>query len=121
MTDCTDKRLDYVRYGIPEYWRFDPSVGDHYEVALAADRLVDGMYEPLEVEQLGEGVWRGYSETLRLHVCLGARETAVLRLHDRELSAQPLGGGRSCRAKLDVTLSPGRTVPRPGPQAQVAA
>ena len=69
VTDHTDRRLDYARYAIPEYWRFDPSGGDYYDVALAGDRLVDGVYEPMEVEQLGEGVWRGYSETLGLHVC----------------------------------------------------
>ena len=69
VTDYTDKRLDYARYGIPEYWRFDPSGGDYYDVALAGDRLVDGVYEPIEVEQLGEGVWRGYSEMLGLHIC----------------------------------------------------
>ena len=69
VTDYTDKRLDYARYGIPEYWRFDPSGGDHYDVALAGDRLVDGVYEPMEVERLDDGVWRGYSETLGLHVC----------------------------------------------------
>ena len=41
-------------------WRFDPSAGDY---------LVDGVYKPLEVERLSESVWRGYSETLGLHVC----------------------------------------------------
>ena len=69
VNDHTDRRLDYARYGIPEYWRFDPSGGDYYDVALAGDCLVEGVYEPLEVEQLGEGVWRGYSETMGLHVC----------------------------------------------------
>ena len=67
--DYTDKRLDYQRYGIPEYWQFDSSGGDHYDAALAGDRLIDGMYEPVEVEQLDEGVWRGYSEILGLHLC----------------------------------------------------
>ena len=79
VTDYTYKRLDYARYGIPEYWRFDPSGGDHYDVALAGDRLVDGVYEPLEVEQLGEGTWRGYSEMLGLHICW---EHGKLRLFD---------------------------------------
>ena len=69
VNDYTPKRLDYARYRIPEYLRFDPSGGDYYDVALAGDRLVDGVYEPLEVEQLGEGVWRGYSEMLGLHIC----------------------------------------------------
>ena len=79
VTDYTYKRLDYARYGIPEYWRFDPSGGDYYDVALAGDRLVDGVYEPLEVEQLGEGTWRGYSEMLGLHICW---EHGKLRLFD---------------------------------------
>ena len=69
VRDYTDKRLDYARYGILEYWRFDPSGGDFYDVALAGDRLLDGEYEPIEVEQLGEGNWRGYSEVLGLHIC----------------------------------------------------
>ena len=69
VNDYTDMCLDYAHYGIPEYWRFDPSGGEHYGVALAGDRLVDGEYEPIEVEQLIEGVWCGYSEVLGLHVC----------------------------------------------------
>ena len=72
VNDYTDRRLDYQRYEIPEYWRFDPSGGEHYDVSLAGDRLVDGVYEPVEVEQLGEGVWRGYSETLGASRVLGA-------------------------------------------------
>ena len=69
VTDYTDKHLDCARYAIPECWGLDPSGGDHYDDALAGDGLVDGVYEPLEVERLDEGVWRGYSETLGLHVC----------------------------------------------------
>ena len=48
--------------------RFDPS-GDDYDVAVAGDRLVDGVYEPMEVEQVCEDVWHGYSEPRGLHVC----------------------------------------------------
>ena len=97
VTDYTDKRLDYARYGIPEYWRFDPSGGDYYDVALAGDRLVDGVYEPIEVEQLGEGDLARLQRDAGTSHLLGARETAVLRLHDRELSAQSPGGVCSCR------------------------
>ena len=32
--DYTDKRRDYARYGIREYWRLDPSGGELYGVAL---------------------------------------------------------------------------------------
>ena len=45
--DYTDKRLDYERFGIAEYWRFDLSGGEYHDAALAGDRLVDGVYEPM--------------------------------------------------------------------------
>ena len=78
--DYTAKRLIYERYGIAEYWRFDPSGGEIYDAALAGDRLMDdGSYLPVEVERLGEGIWQGYSEALDLRVCW---EHGLLRFHD---------------------------------------
>ena len=35
---------DYGRFGVGEYWRFDPSGGEYHDAALAGDRLVDGRY-----------------------------------------------------------------------------
>ena len=67
--DYTDKRRDYERFGIGEYWRFDPSGGEYHDAALAGDLLVDGVYEPIEIEDLGEGRLRGYSDALGLYVC----------------------------------------------------
>ena len=67
--DYTAKRRDYEAYGIPEYWRFDPSGGEYHDVALAGDRLVDGAYQPIEIEWLDENRCRGYSEFLGLDVC----------------------------------------------------
>ena len=67
--DYTDKRRDYERFGVVEYWRFDPSGGEYHDAALAGDRLVDGVYEPIEIEVLGDGHLRGYSEALGLYVC----------------------------------------------------
>ena len=67
--DYTAKRRDYEAYGIPEYWRFDPSGGEYHDVALAGDRLVDGVYQPIEIEWLDENRCRGYSEFLGLYVC----------------------------------------------------
>ena len=66
--DYTDKRRDYERFGVVEYWRFDPSGGEYHDAALAGDRLVDGVYEPIEIEVLGEDRLRGYSEVLGLYV-----------------------------------------------------
>ena len=77
--DYTDKRADYERFGVGEYWRFDPSDGEYHDVALAGDRLVDGVYEAIEIEELGEGRRRGYSDALGLFVCW---EHGMLRFFD---------------------------------------
>ena len=88
-TDYTAKRRDYEAYGIPEYWRFDPSGGEYHDVALAGDRLVDGVYQPIEIEWLDENRCRGYSEFLGLYVLLGVRRTALVRPEDSELPPHP--------------------------------
>ena len=67
--DYTVKREGYARFGVPEYWRFDPSGGEHHGVALAGDRLVDGKYEPMEIHEQPDGLLWGYSPVLDLHVC----------------------------------------------------
>jgi len=70
--DYTEKRVDYERYGIPEYWRFDATGGDYHDAALAGDMLVDGRYEPIDIERDGDSYYWGYSETLGLYVCWDA-------------------------------------------------
>ena len=50
VVDYTEKRHDYERYGVGEYWRFDPTGGDYHDDSLAGDRLVDGRYEPIAIE-----------------------------------------------------------------------
>lgn len=77
--DYTDKRADYERFGIGEYWRFDPSGGEYHDTALAGDRLVDGVFEPIAIENLGARRLRGYSDVLGLYVC---REDGRLRFFD---------------------------------------
>ena len=77
--DYTDKREVYERFGVGEYWRFDPSGGEYHDAALAGDLLVDGSYVPIEIEALGEGRLRGYSEALGLYVCW---EDGMLRFFD---------------------------------------
>ena len=77
--DYTDKRVDYERFGVVEYWRFDPSGGEYHDAALAGDRLAEGVYQPIDIKVLGEGRLRGYSEALGLYVCW---EEGMLRFFD---------------------------------------
>ena len=63
--DVGFKRDGYAALGIPEYWRFDET-GEHHGARLAGDRLVNGRYEPIAVEQLDDAVWQGHSDVLNL-------------------------------------------------------
>ena len=65
--DTGDKRGDYAALGIPEYWRFDET-GEHHDVKLAGDRLVEGRYEPVPIEELTDGSLQGYSVALNLNL-----------------------------------------------------
>ena len=47
--DYTVKRKGYARYGVREYWRFDPSGGDYHDAHLGGDTLVDGEYQSIEI------------------------------------------------------------------------
>ena len=79
VIDYTEKRSDYERYRIAEYWRFDDTGGRYHDVALAGDRLVGSRYERIEIEWLDEARCRGYSESLGLYVCW---EDGDLRFYD---------------------------------------
>ena len=79
IADYTDKRDIYARYGVTEYWRYDPTGGEYHDAALAADLLVDGKYQPIEIEWLDENRCRGYSEALSLYLCW---EEGALRFYD---------------------------------------
>ncbi len=67
--DTGRKRRIYAEIGVPEYWRFDPSGGDHHGAALAGDRLVNGAYEPIALTSEPDGILKGYSEVLELYFC----------------------------------------------------
>ncbi len=65
--DATVKREAYAALGILEYWRFDPT-GEYNGEYLAGDRLVDGHYQPIAIEQLGAELRQGYSHVLDVHL-----------------------------------------------------
>ena len=104
--DYTEKRIDYERYGIPEYWRFDATGGDYHDVALAGDALVNGRYEPIDIEWEGAGFCWGYSEELGLYVCWDAgklrwydpRTGSYLRTFDDEADRADRAEERADRA-----------------------
>ena len=51
--------------GIPEYWRFDET-GRHHRTRLAGDRLEDGRYVPIDINEAAEEMLQGYSAALNL-------------------------------------------------------
>ena len=67
--DVTGKRVDYANFGIPEYWRFDPTGGSRYDAPLAGDLLVEGAYEPLEIVEVEPQHLHGHSDILGLDPC----------------------------------------------------
>ena len=82
--DARDKPARYAALGISEYWRvhwrFDDT-GEFHGTRLAGDRLVDGRYEPVAIEEVEDGVLQGYTTVLGLFV---RWEHGELRWHDPE-------------------------------------
>ncbi len=69
VEDYTGKRDDYAAFGIPEYWRFDPSGGRYHSEPLAGDRLSGDAYHPVEIMEMGQGHLHGHSDVLNLDLC----------------------------------------------------
>ena len=80
--DIGEKREFYERLGIPEYWRFDKT-GRYHRTRLAADQLVQGRYEPIEIEEVEGGVLQGRSAILNLNWRWGERPTGLPRSSHR--------------------------------------
>ena len=64
--DIGEKRQFYEALQIPEYWRFD-ATGEFHGTRLAGDRLVQGRYEPIAIEEVGDEVLQGHSTVLNLN------------------------------------------------------
>lgn len=67
--DVRVKNGIYARIGVPEYWRFDSTGGVYYGQPLAGDRLVNGVYQPIELTREPDGILKGYSRVLDLYLC----------------------------------------------------
>ena len=77
VVDYTLKREAYARYGVREYWRFDPSGGRYHDAPLAGDKLVRHRYQPIRVEWLDDERARGYSEVLGWYLCWEYEELSL--------------------------------------------
>ncbi len=77
--DYTVKRTAYAGYGVGEYWRFDHTGGRFHDAALAGDRLVNGAYEPIRINEEPDGVRWGHSPVLGLDLCW---ESGTMRFYD---------------------------------------
>ena len=67
--DTVVKPRLYATIGISEYWRFDPSGGDHHGEPMSGWVLRDGAYHPVELTTEPDGILKGYSELMRLYLC----------------------------------------------------
>ena len=113
VVDYTEKRDEYASYGIPEYWRFDPSGGLYHNAALAGDRLVGGGYERIEIETLDGMNCRGHSAVLGLWLCwedhrlrwFDPKAKAYLRTHDEEYERAELEAYERQQAELRAVLA----------------
>ena len=116
--DYTDKREEYAGYGIPEYWRFDPSGGNYHDAALAGDRLADGEYKRIEIEPLDGVNCRGYSAVLGLWLYwedhqlrwLDPETGRYLRTHDEEYDRAELEAFARRQAELRVIHAETRAI-----------
>ena len=78
--DATDKRDIYRNMGVLEYWRFDPESGRYFPEILIGECLVNGEYVRMEVRRDADGTLRGYSDFLKLDICV--RPDGQIHLYD---------------------------------------
>ena len=67
--DVAGKRRLYAQIGIPEYWRFDPTGGEHYGQPLSGEILFEGEYRTVELPTEPDGALKGFSPALGLYLC----------------------------------------------------
>ena len=67
--DVSRKPAIYAAIGIPEYWRFDPTGGEHHGAPLAGGLLDNGVYRPVPLTTEPDGILKGYSPVLEISLC----------------------------------------------------
>ena len=106
--DMRDKPAIYAAIGVSEYWRLDPTGGAYYGYSLAGDRLVNGVYQPIELTTEPDGIVKGYSRVLRISVCT---TNGRLRFYNPETGlyltgyAEERAGRRSAESEREAAVS----------------
>ena len=77
--DLGPKRELYARLGALEYWRYDPTGGEHYGEPLVGEYLVEGEYQRFEMMEDPDGLPRVHSPLLNLDL---RWEEGRLRFYD---------------------------------------
>ena len=77
--DLGPKRELYARLGALEYWRYDPTGGEHYGEPLVGEHLVEREYRRFEMMDDLNGLPRAHSPLLNLDLCW---EEGRLRFYD---------------------------------------
>ena len=67
--DTVVKHRLYATIGISEYWRFDPSGGEHHGEPMSGWVLQDGAYHPVQLTTEPDGILKRYSELMQLYLC----------------------------------------------------
>ena len=97
--DVSGKRDDYAGFGIPEYWRFDETPnGVWHGARLAGDRLVNGVYQPIPIQQISDEILQGYSQVLNLIL---RWENGELRWHNPQ-TGQHIATFADVQARADL-------------------
>ena len=96
--DYTNKRRDYANFGIPEYWRFDPTGGQRYDAPLAGDRLVNGTYQSIEIVEVEPEHLHGRSAMLNLELCW---DHGLLRWYDPATGQHLMTYAEERQARID--------------------
>jgi len=101
--DYDTRRNGYAKYGVREFWYLDHHAWystQPHDVILTGDKLVNGEYIPIPLQQTPERVIWGHSEVLGLDVCW---DRGMTRLRDPS-TGEYLPGNREMKGKRDTEM-----------------
>ena len=123
--DLGAKRELYAHLGALEYWRYDPTGGEHYGEPLVGEYLVEGEYRRFEMMDDTDGLPRAHSPLLNLDL---RWEEGRLRFYDPasgrwlENNAESIARAEVAEARVEAAeaLAEGERDARIAAEARVA-